>query len=63
METIFLHYKEGLIDEGVFGARMSGFERALGDSNNLKYWNLWKQYDLVKSFVTYVDEQLLEEDS
>ena len=60
METIFLHYSEGLIDDEVFEARMSGLKKALGDGNTLKYWNIWKQYDLVKAFVRHVDENLIE---
>ena len=57
-ETIFLHYRDGLVDEEVFEAKMSGLKPALKLPRMRVAWDTYSVYDMTPSFVEYVEESL-----
>jgi hypothetical protein len=63
METIFLHYQEGMVSDEVFESRMMGFKKTLAGGMTMGSWTALKEYDLAKSFVKYVDNELLGQDA
>ena len=62
MESVYIGHREGLVEDDAFKARMNGFKRALGNGA-LDAWHVYKEYDLLPSFVEYVDRELLKDDN
>jgi hypothetical protein len=61
METAYLQHKNGSLDSEVFEARMKGFKQALKTEGIRLVWSGYREFDLTKSFVDYVDTELRED--